>query len=309
MYIVQKVDFFLYMYLEEFRSYLIHERNYSTHTIKVYVVDVQGFVDFLQAHNSMVDIDRVEYLDIRKWIIHLVDSGISNRSVNRKIASLKAYYKFLQRIEVREGNPLSYHQPLKVDAKIQVPFSKKEMEKVFEQPLDSANFNSVRNLLIIGLLYATGIRRTELIDLKLSSLYIRERKIQVLGKGNKERLVPLLPWCVELIEDYLELRRKLPKAIKTDLLLLTEKGKPIYPSLVYRVVQDTFKQISGKQTKSPHIIRHTFATHLLDEGADLMAIKELLGHASLASTQVYTHNSMQKLKQVYKTAHPRNMKK
>lgn len=296
------------MYIEEFKAYLIHEKNYSAHTIQAYIVDVLGIVSFLHEQSPGTDLDEVEYTDIRSWIIHLVDSGISNRTVNRKIASLKAYYKFIQRIEVRDSNPLAYHQPLKISVKVRVPFSQKEMTTAFEQPIDSKDFNAVRNLLIIGLLYATGIRRAELISLEKAAVQIGDRKIRVLGKGNKERLVPLLPWCVELIEDYLHLRKEVINTEEVSNLLLTEKGKPIYPSLVYRVVQETFEKISGKQIKSPHIIRHTFATHLLDEGADLMAIKELLGHASLASTQIYTHNSMKKLKRVYHMAHPRNKK-
>lgn len=296
------------MYIEEFKAYLIHEKNYSKHTIQAYMVDVLGFANFLQELNPGTDVDEVVYTDIRSWIIHLVDSDISNRTINRKIASLKAYYKFIQRIEVRDSNPLAYHQPLKVNVKVNVPFSQKEMTAAFDQPVNSSDFNSVRNLLIVGLLYATGIRRAELISLDKAAVQIASRKIRVLGKGNKERLVPLLPWCVELIKDYLHLRKEVPNAEERSNLLLTEKGKPIYPSMVYRVVQDTFEKVSGKQTKSPHIIRHTFATHLLDEGADLLAIKELLGHASLASTQIYTHNSMKKLKRVYHMAHPRNKK-
>lgn len=296
------------MYLESFKNYLTYERNYSPHTIRVYGVDVQSFIDFCQEEKIEVEIHQVEYPDIRRWIVHLVDSGISNRSVNRKVAALKAYYKYLQGIEVRESNPLSYHRPLKVNAKVRVPFSQKEMEEVMERKVDPESFNQVRDLLIIGLLYATGIRRMELIELKTSTVYIKERKIQVLGKGGKERLVPLLPWCVELIEDYLLLRSTLPNVAQASNLLLTDRAKPIYPSLVYQVVNKAFSKISSKQNKSPHMIRHTFATHLLDEGADLMAIKELLGHSSLASTQVYTHNSMQKLKRIYSDTHPRTRK-
>lgn len=296
------------MYIKEFEAYLIHEKNCSVHTIHAYVADLHGFVAYLDKH-SAVEIDEVKYTNIRYWIVHLVDSGISNRTVNRKIASLKAYYNFIQRIGVRDSNPLAYHHPLKADVKVRVPFSQKEMTKAFEQSIDPSDFNAVRNLLIIGLLYATGIRRAELIGLDKASAQIESKRIRVLGKGNKERLVPLLPWCVELLKDYLILREEVPNAAEVPNLLLTEKGKPIYPSLVYRVVKETFEKVSGKQTQSPHIIRHTFATHLLDEGADLMTIKELLGHASLASTQVYTHNSMKKLMRVYNSAHPRNKKK
>lgn len=296
------------MYKEDFRTYLTQERNYSPHTIRAYLDDLDGFDSFLQERKPEVVLEDVVYADIREWIVYLVENAISNRAINRKLASLKAYYKFLQRIHIKEVSPLAYHKPLKVEANIRVPFSQKEMSKVLKHPVDPDDFKEVRDLLIIGLLYATGIRRAELINIQVSSVKLEARKLLVLGKGNKERMLPLLPWCVELIRDYLVLREQLPEASRLPNLLLTEKGKPIYPSLVYAVVQDSFKKITGKQTKSPHIIRHTFATHLLDEGADLMAIKELLGHASLASTQIYTHNSMAKLKRVYDMAHPRNKK-
>lgn len=294
------------MYIEEFIAYLTHEKNYSAHTIQAYKMDLCGFADYLQEHSPEVDVDKVAYANIRYWIVYLVDTGLSNRTINRKIASLKAYYSFIQQIGVRSSNPLAHHHPLKVNHKVQVPFSQKEMKKALDQQVDYSDFNSVRNLLIIGLLYATGIRRAELINLKTTSIHIESRKIRIIGKGNKERLTPLLPWCIELLEDYLKLRSEIPNASKVTNLLLTEKAKPIYPSLVYRVVKNTFEKISGKQTQSPHIIRHAFATHLLDEGADLITIKELLGHSSLASTQVYTHNSMKRLKRVYHEAHPRN---
>lgn len=296
------------MYMNDFEAYLVHEKNYSVHTIRAYMMDLNSFKEYLKQQSS-VGIDEVAYANIRYWIVHLVDSGISNRTVNRKVASLKAYFSFIQRIGIRSSNPLAYHHPLKANVKVRVPFSQKEMTKAFDQTVDFSDFNAVRNLLIVGLLYATGIRRAELIGLEKASTEIEGKRIRVLGKGNKERLVPLLPWCVELLKDYLVLREEVPNASQVPNLLLTEKGKPIYPSLVYRVVKETFEKVSGKQTQSPHIIRHTFATHLLDEGADLMTIKELLGHASLASTQVYTHNSMKKLMRVYNSAHPRNKKK
>lgn len=296
------------MYLPEFKEYLIHERNYSPHTVLAYLVDVQEFAEYLEGKEEGRGLDEVLYSDIRSWIIHLVNHGIANRTINRKIASLKAYYKFIQRIEIREDTPLAYHQPLKVEAKLRVPFSQKEMQAVLEQEVDYEDFRSVRDLLIIALLYATGIRRAELISLEVNAVQLHDRKMRVIGKGGKERWLPLLPWCVELLEEYLKLRQQIPNATLTKYLLLTEKGKPVYPSLVYTVVRNAFKSVSAKQIKSPHIIRHTFATHLLDEGADLIAIKELLGHTSLASTQVYTHNSMKKLKRVYHNAHPRNKK-
>src|SRR5690625_1942107 len=242
------------MYIEEFIAYLTHEKNYSAHTIQAYERDLCDFADYLQKDSSEVEIDEVAYTNIRYWIVHLVDSGISNRTVNRKMASLKAYFSFIQQIGIRDNNPLAHHRPLKVNHKVQVPFSQKEMKKALDQSVDYSDFNAVRNLLIIGLLYATGIRRAELISLYKSAVQVESRTIRVIGKGNKERLTPLLPWCVELIEDYLKLRAEISKANEVPNLLITEKGKPIYPSLVYRVVKDTFEKVTGKQTQSPHVI-------------------------------------------------------
>jgi len=294
------------MHIKEFEAYLTHEQNYSKHTILAYLADLHSFNQFLQEDQPGAVIDKAIYTDVRNWIVHLVDGELTNRTINRKIASLKAYYGFILQIGIIEVNPLAYHQPLKVDQKIQIPFSQKEMANALELQSDHSDFNKVRNLLIISLLYATGIRRAELIDLKKNAVNLKGRSMRILGKGNKERIIPLLPWCVQLIEEYLQLREEVLNTEEVANLLLTEKGKPIYPSLVYRVIKETFKKVSGKQTISPHIIRHTFATHMLDEGADLMTIKELLGHSSLASTQVYTYNSMKKLKRVYNASHPRN---
>lgn len=294
------------MYITEFKAYLTHEKKYSPHTIHAYGMDLDGFVNFLQEQKPEEAVDEVAYTEIRNWIVYLVENGLSNRTINRKITSLKAYYSFIQQIGIRNSNPLAYHRPLKVSQKVQVPFSQEEMTKALDQSIDPSEFDAVRNLLIISLLYATGIRRAELIGLTVAAVHKDNRILRVIGKGDKERLIPLLPWCTELIEDYLNLRAQIPNSQTTATLLLTKKGKPIYPSLVYRVVKETFQRVSGKQTQSPHIIRHTFATHLLNEGADLVTIKELLGHSSLGSTQVYTHNSLKRIKQVYELAHPRN---
>jgi len=294
------------MLINDFIDYLEFERKYSLNTVLAYKKDLLSFEGFLEVHCPDVQLNEVKYKEIRAWIVSMVNKTISNRSINRKVASLKAYYKFLQRIEYREDSPLIHHRPLKIESKVQVPFSQNEMKLVLNRFVELNNFVETRNLLIIGLLYGTGMRRAELIDLEMDSIDINSKKIYIVGKGNKERQLPLLPWCVDLIKDYLRLREDIPNVEIVSRLLITEKAKPIYPNLVYKVVHNAFtQQVTGKQVRSPHIIRHTFATHLLDEGADLMSVKELLGHSSLASTQVYVHNSMAKLKRIYSQTHPR----
>jgi integrase/recombinase XerC len=294
------------MSLKAFISYLSLEKNYSQHTVTAYEKDIKEFVSFTTSEYDKVKIEDVQYTVIRSWIVKLVNEGISNRTVNRKIASLKAYYKFLQKISAISLNPLSKHKALKTKKKLEVPFSELEMEKILKQLPFESNFEGSRDKLVIELLYSTGIRRAELINLKLGDFNGAKTTLKVLGKRNKERILPLLPSILTLLDSYLVHRSKLQIIVDNDSLLLTKSGHKIYETLVYRVVNKYLSMVSPKVKKSPHILRHTFATHLLNKGADLNAVKELLGHSSLASTQVYTHNSIAELKKVYSSAHPRN---
>ena len=250
----------------------------------------------------------VSYGVIRSWIVSLVDSGIANRSVNRKVSSLKTYYKFLLKTKQIEATPLAQHKALKTSKKIQVPFSETEIESVLELLDKETGFEGLRNKLMVELFYATGMRRAELVGLKLTDISIAQKTIKVLGKRNKERVIPMLAPVMKTLQRYLEERHSLPEIKDASYVFLSAKGVKIYETLVYRVINNYFSKASAKLKKSPHILRHSFATHLLNEGADINAVKELLGHASLASTQVYTHNSIAQLKQVYKDAHPRNSK-
>lgn len=294
------------MSLSSFISYLSLEKNYSPHTVKAYQKDIEGFISFCKTQYELVTIDEVDYSLIRSWIVSLVDTSISNRSINRKVASLKAYYKFLQRIEKIATNPLSKHKALKTSKKIEVPFSEIEMEKVLQQIPFEEGFEGVRNKLMIELLYATGIRRAELINLKLTDVDLNENTIKVLGKRNKERIVPLLFSTKDLFIDYLKERKNLEGIVDGSYVFLLKSGIKIYETLVYRTINKYLREVSSKVKTSPHILRHTFATHLLNKGADLNSVKELLGHSSLASTQVYTHNSIAELKKAHLAAHPRN---
>jgi integrase/recombinase XerC len=293
---------------EAFRDYLQLEKKYSPHTVLAYWNDIASFESFHSIHFEQETIDQVNYSQIRNWVVSLVDANVSNVSVNRKIASLKAYYKFLLKTKQIDVSPLLKHKALKTPKKIQIPFSEKEVDAVLVHLQNPTGFEAIRDKLIIDLFYTTGMRRTELIHLKAANVNFANHTVKVLGKRNKERIIPLLPVISSQLESYLLERSKLENQIDADYFFLTSKGLKINESFVYRLINSYFSTVSEKVKKSPHILRHTFATHLLNNGADLNSVKELLGHSSLASTQVYTHNSLSELKKVYKDAHPRNQK-
>ena len=297
------------MYLSEFISYLTLEKKYSAHTVKAYQNDILEFKDFCGSNYEIEDIDTVEYVLIRHWIVELSEKQIDNRTINRKISSLKAYFKFLQKIDVTTVSPLSMHRALKTAKKIEIPFSELEMEKVLSEIEYADDFEGVRDELLIHVLYVTGMRRAEVISLKVSDVDFANMTIKVLGKRNKERLVPMLLETKEKFKIYLDNRKDLKKINDGSYMFLTLSGNKLYETLVYRLIKKYFREVSSKVKTSPHILRHTFATHLLNKGADLNAVKELLGHSSLASTQVYTHNSIAELKKVHAKAHPRGNKK
>ncbi len=295
------------MPIKSFLDYLLIERKYSIHTITAYKKDLNDFFAFYKTNYGDVIILEINYAQIRSWIVELVNSGINNRTINRKISSLKSFFKFLQKTKQITINPLAKHQALKTSKQVQVPFSEKEIKDVLSTKDKIEGFESVRNKLIVELFYSTGIRRSELIHIKISDIDFNNETVKVVGKRNKERYIPLIKTVQVSLINYLKFRNE----IKTEqpYLFITKKGKIIYDTLVYRIINNYFSTVSSKVKKSPHVIRHSFATHLLNEGADLNAVKELLGHSSLASTQVYTHSSLGKLKKVYNQAHPRSQKK
>ena len=293
---------------QAFRDYLQMQKNYSLHTVKAYLNDMAEFESFNKIYFEQDSIDKVLYPQIRSWIVSLVDNNISASSVNRKISSLKSYYKFLLRIKQIEQSPLLKHKALKTPKKIQIPFSEKEVDLVLNQIVYPDGFEGIRDKLIIDLFYTTGIRRTELINLNLNGIDFYNSTLKVLGKRNKERIIPLLPIITNQLQSYILQRNQLQEIKDSDKLFLTQKGVKLNDTLVYRLINMYFSNVSEKVKRSPHILRHTFATHLLNNGADLNSVKELLGHSSLASTQVYTHSSLAELKKVYGNAHPRNQK-
>ena len=289
-------------------NYLSLEKKCSPHTVTAYIKDLEAFADFCFNRYESDLIKNCNYSQIRSWIVQLLEKGIGNRTVNRKVASLKSYYKFLLRTEQISVSPLLKHKALKVAKKVQVPFSMAEMEKVLCQMEFENTFEGMRNRLMIELFYATGMRKAELIALSVSDIDLQKNTLKVLGKRNKERIMPIVVTLNKQIKAYIELRKTIVVDDGVQNLFLTKKGSKLYNSLVYRVINLYFSEASSKLKKSPHVLRHTFATHLLNEGADLNAVKELLGHTSLAATQVYVHNSMAKLKEVYQNSHPRQTK-
>ncbi|WP_299112247.1 tyrosine-type recombinase/integrase [uncultured Winogradskyella sp.] len=296
------------MSFKAFSDYLLLEKKYSKHTVLAYTRDIENFQKFLSQHHENENLVEVGYSEIRQWIVQLVDSNISNRTINRKVSSLNTYYKFLLKTDDLKVNPLKKHKALKVGKKVQLPFSQQELKTVLETSIEVNDFESARNHFIIELFYATGIRRIELVNLKLIDVDKGNNQIKVLGKRNKERYIPLIESLSKSLNSYLEYRRHLPAIEDKQNLFLTKNGLKIYEKLVYRIINKYFSEASTKAKCSPHVLRHSFATHLLNEGADLNTVKELLGHTSLAATQVYTHNSISELKKVHAKAHPRNQR-
>ena len=298
------------MYLKAFIDYLLYEKKYAQLTVNAYQKDINSLLDFVNKANNTdnIGIESINYSQIRSWIVSLVEENISNRSINRKISALNACFKFLIKVEAIPTNPLAKHKALKTSKKVQIPFSIEEVDLAITSTDGQDKFESLRNKLIVELLYSTGIRRSELINIKLEGFDATAKTLKVIGKRNKERIIPLIPSVISTYQLYLNERSSVQNLDKDQFLFITSKGKKTYDTLIYRIVNKYFKQVSAKQKTSPHILRHSFATHLLNEGADLNAVKELLGHSSLSSTQVYTHNNINELSKVYKNAHPRSKK-
>jgi len=292
--------------LQAYEDYLVKEKNYSPLTVRAYLDDINSFQDYL--NQQSISLEEVVYSNIRNWIVVLIEQNISTTSVNRKVSALKSFYKFLLKVKQISVNPLLKHKSLKTAKKVQIPFSEKEMKDVFLDNDYSNDFESIRNRFILELFYTTGIRRAELINLKLNSISETQKTIRVIGKRNKERIIPVLDCTLDLFKNYKLQRNKLEQINDIEMLILSKTGNKVSESFVYRLINDYFSTVSKKEKKSPHVLRHSFATHLLNNGADLNSVKELLGHASLSSTQIYTHSSLAELKKIYQESHPRNKK-
>jgi integrase/recombinase XerC len=295
------------MSIDRYLDYITHEKKYSAHTCTAYEKNLNDFSDFCASHFELYDIEQVDYSQIRTWIISLVEKKNTNRTVNRKISVLRSYYKFLLRTEAITLSPLKLHRPLKVSKKVNVPFSTEEVDRLLNSDLFSEDYEGVLQKTIITLLYYTGIRRQELIDLKVTSVDFETNTIKVLGKRNKERMIPLLPGAAAVLKTYLSYKKELSVAMPNCFFCSTS-GSKLSEGFVYQTVNHYFSMVSTKVKKSPHMLRHSFATHLLNNGADLNSVKELLGHESVAATQVYTHSSLKRIQEIYVKAHPRGKK-
>ena len=292
-------------YKETFQDYLQFEKRYSDHTILSYRTDLEQFEQFIVEESGNADPSAADGKLIRSWVIRLMDSGQNTSTVNRKISTLKSFYKYLMREQQISTNPMDKVLSPKQSKKLPAFVEADKMDLLLDEYEFGDDFRGVRNRLIIEILYITGMRQAELIGLEVTDVDLYEQNIKVTGKRNKQRIVPFDRAYLDVIKTYIKLRdEEFPRSSFPN-LFLTDKGKPLYPKFVYKVVNTYLRFVTTMEHRSPHILRHTFATHMLNSGADLNAIKEILGHANLSATQVYTHNTFEKLVTIYKQAHPR----
>lgn len=290
--------------IESFLRYIEFEKRLSAHTVVSYKTDLTQFVEFLRAQYETKLLEEANFGMIRSWIAKLVDDKNEPRSVNRKIASLRSFYKFLQRQGIINKDPMVKLKVLKVQKRLPTFVKEDEMNIVLDHIIFETTLEGQRNKLILELFYGTGIRLAELLQMKDSAIDLKSRTLRVLGKRNKERVIPFAQNLVSIIEDYQKVRNKEVEKKAHGLLLVTDTGEPAYRMMVQRIVKK-YLLSTGSEKKSPHVLRHSYATHLLNKGADINAVKDLLGHSSLAATQVYTHNTMEKLKKTFEQAHPK----
>lgn len=286
------------MLFDKYEDYLNYEKNFSKHTVSAYLRDVKVFEKFLAQNDCKIS-NEINYSFIRQWIVSLSEKRYSKTSINRKIASLKSYFNFLINIDIIESSPLKGHKNLKSSSKIVIPFSEDEIMQVFENFNDSKI--SDRDKLIIEIFYSTGLRRQELINIKIQDIFLQEGLIKILGKRSKERMIPILPSLSKNLKNFISNNNN------SKYLFETNKLKKISVSTVYRLINKYFRLVSSKVKVSPHVLRHTFATHMLNNGADINTIKEILGHSSLSSTQIYTKIKLPKIVNDYNKSHPREL--
>jgi integrase/recombinase XerC len=288
-----------------FIEYLSVEKKYSTHTITAYQKDLQQFQQYISENYGDVSASSISHSQIRSWLAQLLADDVKATSVNRKISSLKSFFKHLQRLGKVQKNPMVKVQAPKKPKQLPVFVEKAKLDALTSEilPEDGDDIVALRDRLVIELLYGTGMRLSELINLKEDDIDQHNGTLKVLGKRNKERIIPITPQLLQLIDNYMQ--KKLENSDK-NVYLLSNRGKKMYPKLVYNIVNSNLTLVTTLKKRSPHVLRHSFATHLLENGADLNAIKELLGHANLAATQVYTHNTIERLKDVHKKSHPKS---
>lgn len=288
---------------ESFLTYLSSEKRYSNHTIAAYQKDLEQFHTFLLHEFEITNSCEAKHIHLRGWIAELMENGLSAKSTNRKIATLKSFYKYLLGRDYIKSNPSNQLKPLKTEKELPSFVKENEMMALLDNVAFSNDFPGQRDRLLMELFYATGIRLSELVGIKESDISFYDKTILVLGKRNKERIIPVSNSLIHLVKEYQKIKQV--EGMDSEFLLLTDSGKRLYPMFIYRKVKGYLTAVTTLSKKSPHVLRHTFATHLLNKGADLNAVKDLLGHTSLAATQVYTHNSIDKLKKAFDQAHPK----
>jgi integrase/recombinase XerC len=291
--------------LDKFQHWLSYEKRYSNHTVKSYLNDLHQFSVYLEQNFSGISILEVKSTIIKSWIVSLMDNNLKPSSVNRKLVTLNSFYKFLIKEEILDHNPAITIKGLKKPRRIVKYLEEEEIVDILDHYDFSNPNNNFRDKLILEMLYGTGIRLSELINLKTNNIDLSGMMLKVLGKRNKERMIPINKSLENDIRSYIDQCVLVKSKNENELFFLTDKNEPLYPMYVYRVVKRYIDDIVQRTHVSPHVLRHSFATHLLNRGADINAIKELLGHSNLAATQIYTHNSVERLKKVYKQAHPR----
>lgn len=296
-----------FVMVKDFISYLTHEKRYSNHTIISYETDLSEFLNYLTTQYQTTDLTQVNYPMIRSWVLYLMSLEFATKSVNRKIACIKSFYHFLLKKEFILKNPTLKIKSLKQKKSLPQFLEEENINVLLNQLSSSDDFESLRDYLILEMFYGTGIRLSELISLKLTDINYSNDTLKVLGKGNKERIIPMNTSLKNAISNYLNKKKFEGIGNNSKYLIVTNNGKQTYPMFISRVVKKyVTNEVTSADKKSPHVLRHTFATHLLNKGADLNAIKELLGHSSLAATQVYTHNTIDKLKAIFEQAHPKS---
>jgi len=288
---------------QSFLAYLQFEKRYSLHTVTAYRSDLDQFFTYLDKQYNTIEIRDISAPMIRSWLVELMAQGITSRSVNRKLTTLKSFYRYLVRNGITDINPMQKITSPKVSKRLPVFIDEGKMSVLLTHHESRTDFIDFRDSLILELLYVTGMRLSELVNLKETDIDFQSDTLKVLGKRNKERLIPFSKRTGIILSQYIDVKHL--NFGESERLLLTENGQPVYPRLVYRVVNAALRGVTTLEKRSPHVLRHTFATHLLNNGAELNAVKELLGHANLSATQVYTHNTIDKLKRIYKQAHPK----
>ncbi len=292
-------------YSEKFLEHISQVRRYASHTVLSYKNDLNQFELFLKVHFGMQDGHQAGPAMIRSWLAELSRRGVARSTFNRKASTLRSYYKYLEKSGVIEASPMLKINSLKKDRRLPVFVEEDKISALFEQTAFGQDFKDLRDLLMLEMFYTTGMRLSELINMKHGDVDTQGLQLKITGKGNKERIIPMLGRVAGIFQAYcLEKAKKFDKDA-AQWVFVTDKGEKLYPVFVQRRVNHYLGKVTTRSKKSPHVIRHSFATHMLNHGADLNAIKELLGHSNLSATQVYTHNTIEKIKQVYKQAHPK----